>query len=391
VPPTVVTPNPIAEPTDRRPVDLLLAGAAAAGVAVAISVDLGSRPSLAALAYLLVPVFGALMLARRQAPRLVLVLTVPAVVVYAALGFPAIGIALPALAALYSAADRGRARLAVGVGLLLVAVTGLLDAGAGGPAAYAVRYEFLTNVALVAAAIALGVAVRTRRDFRLHQERLREVMASKEEREAEQRQQDERIRMANDLHNAVGNTMSVIAVHGDVAAGAIGRDDEVVRRSVDQIRRATTSTMRELRNTVKLLRPPGADGERETVGLAGLGRLADGAREAGVQVDLDVVLPAKLDGAIDATAYRIVQESLTNVIRHSGARRARVKARVRNDRMELVIADDGRGGEQIRARAGAELAGVRQRAALLGGELDAGDDDAGGFIVRALLPVRLDA
>jgi signal transduction histidine kinase len=391
VPPTDVTPNSVAETTDRRPVDLLLAGVAAVGVAVAISADLGSRPSHVAIAYLLVPVFGALMLVRRRAPRLVLTLTALGVVGYAALGFPPIGIALPALAAVYTATELGRARFAVGVGLALVGLTALVDAGADGPAAYVVRYEFLTNVALVAAAVALGFAVRTRRQFRLHQERLREVIAADEAREAEERVQEERIQLARDLHSAVGNTMSVIAVHGDMAAGAIGRDDEVVRRSVDQIRRATSSTMRELHNTVKLLRPPGTDGERETVGLAGLSRLADGAREAGVQVDLDVELPTRLDGAIDATAYRIVQESLTNVIRHSGARRARVKARVQNDRMELVIADDGRGGARIRARAGAELAGVRERAAMLGGELDAGDDDGGGLVVRALLPVRLDA
>jgi signal transduction histidine kinase len=188
--------------------------------------------------------------------------------------------------------------------------------------------------------------------------------------------------------------MSVIALHGNVAAEAIGRDDEVARRAVEQIGMATSAQLRELRATVKLLRSPMGDVERGAVGLSGLGRLADAAREAGVLVDLDVpVGDGCLDGAIEAAAYRIVQESLTNVIRHSGATRATVTVGVRGDRLELVIADDGPGGRPVgppSAGSGHGLVGMRERAAVLGGQLSAGRGKAGGFLVHAVLPVRLD-
>jgi signal transduction histidine kinase len=219
--------------------------------------------------------------------------------------------------------------------------------------------------------------------------------AAEQAREAEHRLQAERMRIARDLHDVVGHTMSVIAVHGNVAAEAIGRDDPAARRAVEQIRKATSATMRDLRATVKLLRSAGAGGdvERGAVGLAGVHRLVDSARAAGVAVRLDLdVAERELDSAISAAALRIVQESLTNVIRHSGARHATVTGRVRDGRLELVIADDGRGSPPVLPRpAGSGVIGMRERAAMLGGELEVGDRDGGGFVVRAVLPARLDA
>ena len=247
---------------------------------------------------------------------------------------------------------------------------------------------------LVAAAIALGVSVRARREARLSQQRLRALAAAEQAREAEGRLQAERVRIAQDLHDSVGHAMSVIALHGNVAAETIGRDDEVARRAVERIAVATSAQLRELRATVKLLRSPMGVVERGAVGLSGLGCLADAAREVGVMVDLDVTVgEGCLDGAIEAAAYRIVQESLTNVIRHSGATHAAVIAAVRGDQLELVIADDGPGGRPVEpslTRSGHGLIGMRERAAVLGGELTAGRGAASGFQVHATLPVRLD-
>jgi signal transduction histidine kinase len=261
----------------------------------------------------------------------------------------------------------------------------------GLPTAYLFSYELLTNVALVATAIALGVSVRLRAEARFHQDRLREVMAAEQAREAAHRVQVERMRIARDLHDVVGHTMSVVAVHSNVAAEAIGRDDEAARHAVDQIRDATSATMRELRATVKVLRSPGGDVDRRAVGLSGVTALAEQAREAGVDVDVHLDVPrGQLDGAIDAAGYRIVQESLTNVIRHSGAHRASVSCRIRDGQLEIVIADDGRGGTATRADLGGTgLLGMRERTALLGGQLSSGDGEDGGFVVRAQLPVRL--
>lgn len=331
------------------------------------------------------------MLVRRHVPRLVLGLTVFGIFVYYALEFPPIGIALPAVAALYSAAEAGRTWWAAGAGVVLVGVAAYFRIEEGLPTAYLLSYELLTNVALAAAAIALGASVRLGRATRLHQEQLRAMTAAEREREAERRVQAERMRIARDLHDVVGHTMSVIAVHGNVAAEALGRDDEVVRRALDQIRQATNATLNELRSTVKILRTPGTDVERGAVGVAGLPRLVDSAREAGIGVDLDVNLPDTLDGALDAAVYRIVQESLTNVIRHANATRASVVARVNDGRLEVVVRDNGRGPQRAPGdTSGTGIIGMRERVTVLGGQFFAGPAD-GGFVVHASLPLRLEA
>ena len=395
---------------DQRLTDALLATAQALTVALVIAADLEETGRATAGAHLFAVGFGALVLAGRRAPRLVLVLTVFGIFAYYTLDFPPIGIALPAVAVLYRAADVGALRWAVGAGAVLVAVAAVARVADGLPTTYLLSYELLTNVALVAAAIALGVSVRARRETRFHQEQLRALTAAEQAREAERRLQAERVRIAQDLHDSVGHAMSVIALHGNVAAEAIGRDDETARRAVAQIAAATSDQLRELRATVKLLRSPAAGAERGTVRLSGLGRLVDNAREAGLSVDLDVDVAERcLDGAVEAAAYRIVQESLTNVLRHSRATRAAVTAGVRGDRLELVIADDGpssRPEDGPRPRnghhpdggscsddeptGGAGLAGMRERAAVLGGQVRAGRGNGGGFVVHAVLPTRLD-
>jgi signal transduction histidine kinase len=375
----------------RRLLDGLLATAMTLTVAVVIAADLERTDRRDPAAYLFAIAFGALVLARRRAPRLMVVLTVLGIFAYYTLQFPPIGIALPAAAALYCAADAGRTWWAIGAGLLLIVVAGFARIADGLPTSYLISYEFLTNVALAAAAIALGVSVRLRRQARFHQEQLFASQAAEQAREAEHRLQAERMAIARDLHDAVGHTMSVIAVHANVAAEAIGSDDLAARRAVDEIREATGATMRELRGTVKVLRSPGGDVERGALGLSGISRLLDSAREAGVEVDLDVDVPdGRLDGAIDAAGYRIVQESLTNVIRHSGARRAAVTARLHDGRLELVISDDGHGRAASRTpTSGAGLIGMQERTTMLGGEFCAGNGDR-GFVVHAVLPARLD-
>jgi signal transduction histidine kinase len=382
---------------DPRLVDGVLAVGMTLAVAVLIVAELEGTVRTGPGAYLFAAGFGALMLLRRRFPVVVLALTVLGIFVYYVFGFPPIGIALPAVAALYSAAELDRTRAAVGAGLVLVAVSAYYRIEEGQPASYLYGYELLTNVALVAAAVALGVAVRLGRESRARAEQLRLLTAAEQARVVEARLQAERMRIARDLHDAVGHTMSVISVHSGVAAEAIGRDDDVARQALERVRDATSATMRELRATVKVLRNPAAEGsERGTGGLAGVEDLARAAREAGLKVDVDVqVPPGVLDGAIDAAAYRIVQESLTNVLRHASARRAAVVARIEEGRLHLGVSDDG-GGTGRRPTSAVEvpgggrgIPGMRERAALLGGRLEAGDGAGGGFAVVAELPVRL--
>ncbi|WP_369373840.1 sensor histidine kinase [Promicromonospora sp. Populi] len=373
---------------DPRVTDVALALAMALVVAVVIAADPDAVRQTGTGAYLFAAGFGALVLLRRRAPRTVLVVTVLAVFVYYTFQFPPIGMALPAIAALYSAAELRHTGWAVGGGAVLVAVSTYFRVVGDDTEARLTPYDLVTNLALAAAAIALGVAVRLRREARVH-----------EARAAEQRLQTERLRIARDLHDVVGHNLSVIALHSSVAAEAVGRDDDGARRALGHVREATSGTLRELRSTVRVLRGPvgaasvGAVPDPDSpapTGLAGVDTLVRSARAAGLTVDVTLdVPPGRLDGAIDAAAYRIVQESLTNVLRHAAATRVTVSARVRGDRLALSVSDDGRGASAGLAP-GSGLTGMRERAALLGGSLSTGDPDGGGFVVTADLPLRLE-
>jgi signal transduction histidine kinase len=393
---------------DPRVTDVVLALAMALVVAVVIAADPDAGRHAGPGAYLFAAGFGALVLLRRRAPRTVLVLTVLAVFAYYAFQFAPIGMALPAVAALYSAAELRRTGWAVGAGATLVAVATYYRTVGNTPEEQLTPYDLVTNLALVAAAIALGVAVRLSREARVH-----------EARAAEQRLQAERLRIARDLHDVIGHNLSVIALHSGVAAEAMGRDDDAARGALEHVREATSGTLHELRSTVRLLRgsasgtaggsasgwagspagspagaaaPGPASSEAPApTGLAGVGALVRSAQAAGLGVDVTLdVPPGLLDGAIDAAAYRIVQESLTNVLRHAAATHVAVSGRVTDGRLVLRVSDDGRGaGADLVPGSG--LSGMRERVALLGGSLTAGDAPGRGFRVAADLPLRLEA
>ena len=396
-------------------------------VAAATDAGAGTHPGAFAFAVGL----GALVLLRRRAPRLMLVLTVFGIFAYYAFGFVPIGMALPAVAALYSAARLRRTGWALGAGAVLLSVATYYRVADADPDAYLTVYDFLTNVALVAAAIALGAAVRLGQEAREHAARIRELTAVEEARAAERRMQAERMRIARDLHDVVGHNLSVVALHTNVAAEAVGRDDDAVRGALEHVRSAASETLRELRATVKVLRgTPGDGAVRQDAadgavpgrvpGLAGIDGLIERARDTGLDVAWEVDVPGEVDGTVDAAASRIVTEALTNVLRHAGARRARVvvtctDGSATDDRsgpgerdqpgpghersgrrphgtaggtLRIEVSDDGSGAGG--APEGAGITGMRERAALLGGTLRAGDAPGGGFVVVADLPARLD-
>ena len=370
---------------DLRVTDVVLALAMALVVAVVIAANAYSVERTGAGAYLFAAGFGALVLLRRRAPRIMLVVTVLGVFAYYILGFAPIGMALPAVAAIYSAAEMRRTGWAIGAGATLVAVATYYRTVGNTPEEALAPYDLVTNVALVAAAVALGVAVRLSREARGH-----------EARAAEQRLQAERMRIARDLHDVLGHNLSVIALHSGVAAEAVGRDDGAARGALEHVREATSGTLHELRSTVRLLRgpagstaPPGPADVPAPTGLSGVDALARPARAAGLAVDVELdVPPGSLDGAIDAAAYRMVQECLTNALRHAAATRVTVSARAVGGRLTLRVADDGRGAGAGPVP-GSGLSGMRERVALLGGTLSTADAPGGGFVVAADLPLRL--
>ena len=335
--------------------------------------------------------FGALLLLRRHLPLIVLAVTVFGIFAYYALNLPPIGMVLPAVGALYSTAEVRRTSWAVLGAAVLIAVSTFYRFDDLDPRAQLTGYGFVTELALAAAAIALGSVVRLVRETRTQSARIAALTAAEESRAAEARMHSERVRIARDLHDTIGHTLSVASLHTSVAAEAEDPDDRAA--ALERVRSATSEALRELRRTVKVLREESASetdsGPASTLGLASVSTVVDAARATGLDVTVDLdVDPDRLPRAVDAAAFRIVQESVTNVLRHSGASAANVSAQVHGDELILRIHDDGHGGSADTA-AGAGIRGMTERAGLLGGRLAAGSS-AEGFTVTAHLPIDVE-
>jgi signal transduction histidine kinase len=199
---------------------------------------------------------------------------------------------------------------------------------------------------------------------------------------------DERARLARELHDIVGHSVSVMTVQAS-AVRRLLRDDQVREREallvVEQTGREALAEMRRLVGVLR--RPEEAPALAPQPGLEHVAKLVEQAREAGLLTDLRVEGDAvELPPGIDLTAYRLVQEGLTNALRHARATRAEVLVRYDNGQVELVVRDDGRGGVSGTG-GGHGLVGMRERVAICGGELHAGPRPDGGYELRASLPV----
>jgi signal transduction histidine kinase len=203
---------------------------------------------------------------------------------------------------------------------------------------------------------------------------------------AERAVAEERVRIAQELHDVVAHNVSLIVVQAQ-ALGATVPDPRVVE-ATDGIADLGRRAMTDMHRTLKLLRAvDGSGAEREPQpGLGDLDALLDRARAAGVPIDLAVEgEPRPLPETVDLSAFRIVQEALTNVVKHAGRARTTVMLSYRPDALELTITDSGNGAADP-ATGGHGLIGMHERAALFGGTLNAGPRDGHGFEVRASLP-----
>ncbi|HEY0735189.1 MAG TPA: sensor histidine kinase [Herpetosiphonaceae bacterium] len=368
--------------------DLLLGIAVTLVIALVISADQGGRLNPDAIAYVFAGGFGTLMLARRRYPVAVLLATMFLLFAYYTLGYPAIGLAVPVVAALYSAAERGRVTAAIVISLILASVSTYFRLRDGESVAYLLGYEMVSTATLMAAAIALGDSTRSRRALRAEQEQIARLIEQEHAYRAEQRVQAERVRMARDLHDIIGHSISVISLHADVAREAIGGDNDQARQALAHIRAASSATMRELRTTVKLLRSPaGEQADPSIASLAHLPTLIESATAGGLH--LDVQLDGDLDSlpaTVQVAVYRIIQEALTNMLRHAAATQAALTIAVDANLLQLRIVDNGQGacGAIV---PGSGIAGMRERARLLGGTLAAHSCASGGFEVRATFPL----
>jgi signal transduction histidine kinase len=336
-------------------------------------------------------VAAAVTLLRRRLPRSVLaiVLLVAVAALLARREGPS---AFYVVLALYSvvAVSSRRAALAIVAVVAGVILTAVI-AGGGDQ----VVPSAIGGVALMLLAWLAGENTQASRVYASQQaERAAEQVAAAEaERAAQVRRAlaDERAEIARELHDIVAHAMSVIAVRSGVARMVIDTQPEQAREALAIIETTTRRSLQEMRLLVGVLRDS-ADHRTELSPVPGLGdldRLVADTAVAGVDVDLVVDGTVRaLPPAADLSAYRIVQEALTNVVRHAGPTRARVRISYRLDEVGIEVTDDGprglRPGPAPRGVSGHGLIGMRERAALFGGQLTAGPQ-AAGFGVRASL------
>jgi signal transduction histidine kinase len=374
-------------------VDVALASATAAGVAIAIRVasEPGSRPP-DAFAYLLAVVIGAVLLARRRWPLAVLIVTAMTLLIYYSFRYPGVSPALPLAVALYTASAAGRFRWSLLVAAFFVSA-GLFVRGFREQAPLLpLVVSTMQEVALLGVTVLLGETVRSRR-MRLAeaQERLRRAETDRE-REAARRVAEERLRIARELHDVLAHTIAAITVQAGLALEVLDDSPAEARSALGAIRAARRAAMAELKATVGMLRA-GDDGtalRSPPPGLDQLDQLFALVRDAGLRIDVAVTGEARpLPAAIDRTAYRIVQESLTNVVRHAGATCVSVAIGYQPAALTIGVADNGRGpGSGQPTQQGHGLVGMTERAVMFGGWLKAGPQPGGGFLVQAQLPTE---
>ncbi|HET8971049.1 MAG TPA: sensor histidine kinase [Candidatus Nanopelagicales bacterium] len=201
---------------------------------------------------------------------------------------------------------------------------------------------------------------------------------------------DERARIARELHDMVAHAVSVIVIQSDAAEAALDRDPELAREPLRAIKTSSREALDEMRRLLHLLRTDDDGALAPQPGLADLPALLGSVRRAGLPVQLEVSgEEANLPPGVDLAAYRIVQEALTNVLKHAGPAPTRVSVCYRPAEIGVVVTNAaGAPPPGVPAGAGRGLIGIRERAAVMGGELTAGPDRDGGFGVAARLPRR---
>ncbi|MGD7707864.1 sensor histidine kinase [Microlunatus sp. Y2014] len=378
------TMEPSADEVPDWVLDVLVAVGQAVAVALIIAIGTyDSEPPVGAYAFAVG--FGAILLFRHRFPGLVLVVGVLGVFAYYVLDHPPIGMAVPVVCAFHAAALHGRMVVAALMGsLLLVAAIGF-RLGDDVPSSV-LAYDAITNGALIGCAVALGLMVRSRRDLR----RQHQVVAALERRHLEAQAarslEAQRLEIARDLHDSIGHALSLVSVQTRVAQEALGRDESAVAEALARVVAATRSSLDDLRATLQTLQSEPDPAGHAPRTLAGIERTAQAARDTGLDVELTMDLAgASVPTQIQSAAFRIVQEAITNVLRHARADSATIIVRVIDDTLSIMVVDDG--GSVGELTPGHGITGMQERARLLGGTV-AVEASATGLVVRGSLPIE---
>jgi signal transduction histidine kinase len=316
----------------------------------------------------LAAVQGALLHWRRARPVEVTALVLAAGLVYHPLvaevvlpfaGFFAVGS--------LAAARPARISLLGLAGLLVLSATNVFTAPAG---------EVVFTIGLAIGAWALGDAARNR-DLAIREATKRAAS-------------EEQARIAREMHDVIAHSVSVIVVQAAAADHVFEAKPEAARATLRAIEAAAREAQQELHRLLAASRDGGDSASAQPQpGLDRLEELAAPLRNAGLRIEVRRDgAPRELPAGVDRTAYRIVQEALTNTVRHARATRAYVTVRYSQDALELSVVDDGRGGTSLWDGGGYGLVGMRERAAMCGGTLEAGPLPGGGYRVHARLPLK---
>ncbi|MHB9756968.1 sensor histidine kinase [Streptomyces sp. BYX5S] len=295
---------------------------------------------------------------------------------------------LPVIVALYTVAVRGGRRR--------TAWAAVIAAGASGAVALLVGKDVVNPQGLPVLEMVwplipllLGEVVRTRRELLAAYAARAERAEADREREAARRVHEERTRIARELHDVVAHTVAAMTVQAGVALDALDRRPDVARDAMRTVRAAGKEAVRELRATVTVLRAPDGASTAPAPGLDRLPELVTTYTGGALDVTLrqDVPDPDAASRMVHLAAYRIVQEALTNVVKHADARHAAVAVGVERRHLSVEVVDDGRGPGDAAREPGFGLIGMRERACAVGGGIEHGPLPGGGFRVRAWLPL----
>jgi signal transduction histidine kinase len=285
---------------------------------------------------------------------------------------------LPFVLVVYSVAAHAEDRVAV-LGLVAALVGILVDEAD----------DFVVMGPLTTATWLAGRLVRSWRRQATELARLAEQLERERAQNSRLAVIGERTRIARELHDVVGHTLSLMVLQAGAERLALGAERPDTRDALVQIESTGRSTLTELRRLVGVLRSDDDAAERGPApGLARLGDLVESVRQAGLTVDLEVLgEPRSLPSGLDVSAFRIVQEALTNTVRHASASAVRVCVDHGPGELRIEVTDDGRTTSPRTANGGHGLVGMRERVALYGGRLTVGPRTDGGFAVCARLPL----
>jgi signal transduction histidine kinase len=273
----------------------------------------------------------------------------------------------------------GAAVLLVAVGIGIFVMTDSDSASVG---------DVVFGIFFVGGPWATGLAVRLRGDLA----RSHALLKAEQEEQTRRAIAEERATIARELHDVVAHAISVTVLQSRGARRMLGRDEAEVRRALDAIEHTNTQALGDMRRLLALLRD--TEGDADTAPQPSLARLDDlvtDVRESGLAVEVEATGDHRdVPPGVDLSAYRIIQEALTNVLKHAGPATATVRLAYGADDLTLSVRDTGNGRPVAANGTGHGLVGIRERVAVVGGEVEAGPATEGGFEVRARLPYSVE-